>query len=256
MLNHRNTGIAFLAFLAILFYGITNANWPLWPVWALFLIFIFILFLGTVRIGMRFFLPSINNGNEKLPHVALTFDDGPDSATLDVAACLERHGVRGTFFLIGHKIEINPQIVNTLHQSGHLVGSHSYFHKWFLPLRFPAVQISEILRTNAIIESIINKKPRWYRPPFGITNPWVAKAVKHTDMVSIGWSVRSFDTVIGAGDLLSKRLKSRVKNGSVILLHDGGTGLVGFLDTFIPWLKQSGYQIVSLEDLINEKAYR
>jgi peptidoglycan-N-acetylglucosamine deacetylase len=256
MLNYRNTGIAFLAFLAILFYGITNSNWPFWPVWALFLIFIFILFLGTVRIGMRFFLPSKNSGNDKLPHVALTFDDGPDAATLDVAACLERHDVRGTFFLIGHKIEINPQIVNTLHQSGHLVGSHSYFHKWFLPLRFPAVQISEILRTNALIERIINKKPRWYRPPFGITNPWVAKAVKQTDMVSVGWSVRSFDTVIGAGDLLSKRLKSRVKNGSVILLHDGGTGLVGFLDTFIPWLKQSGYQIVSLEELINEKAYR
>lgn len=256
MLNYRNTGIAFLAFLAILFYGITNQDWPFWPVWALFITFIFILFLGTVRIGMRFFLPSKNNGNEKLPHVALTFDDGPDAATLDVAGCLERHDVRGTFFLIGQKIEINPQIVNTLHQSGHLVGSHSYFHKWFLPLRFPAVQISEILRTNALIERIINKKPRWYRPPFGITNPWVAKAVKRTDMVSIGWSVRSFDTVIGAGDLLSKRLKSRVKNGSVILLHDGGTGLVGFLDTFIPWLKQSGYNIVSLEELINEKAYR
>jgi len=256
MLNHRNTGIAFIALLAILIFGITNHSWPLWSVFALFVVFIFILFLGTVRIVMRFFLPSKISGSTKLPQVALTFDDGPDDATLAVAACLERHDVRGTFFLIGHKIEINPQIVNKLHVSGHLVGSHSYWHKWYLPLRFPAVQITEILRTNALIERILNKKPRWYRPPFGITNPWVAKAVKATDMVSVGWSVRSFDTVIGAGDLLSKRLKRKVKNGSVILLHDGGTGLVGFLDTFIPWLKQSGYQIVSLEELIDEKAYR
>jgi peptidoglycan-N-acetylglucosamine deacetylase len=256
MLNHRNTGIAFLALLAILIFGITNLSWPLWSVFVLFVVFVFILFLGTVRIVMRFFLPSKISGSAKMPHVALTFDDGPDDATLAVAACLERHNVRGTFFLIGQKIEINPQIVSKLHVSGHLVGSHSYWHKWYLPLRFPAVQISEILRTNALIERIINKKPRWYRPPFGITNPWVAKAVKATDMVSVGWSVRSFDTIIGAGDLLSKRLKRKVKNGSVILLHDKGEGLVGFLDAFIPWLKQSGYQIVSLEELIDEKAYR
>src|SRR4051794_32032773 len=45
-------------------------------------------------------------------YVALTFDDGPDPVTTpQIAAVLEAHGARGTFFVVGARAEAHPDIV-------------------------------------------------------------------------------------------------------------------------------------------------
>jgi peptidoglycan/xylan/chitin deacetylase (PgdA/CDA1 family) len=249
--NWVSFGILLLCLAAIFFL-----NASVWLIAMVAFAYVFVLFLGTVRIQMRFFLPSIVSGDKKLKQVALTFDDGPNEHSLAVASCLERHQVKGTFFLIGHKVSEHPDIVKQLDAAGHLVGNHGYFHQWYFPLKFPAKMRAEIQQTNSAIKSVLGKAPNWFRAPFGLTNPWVAKAVRQSDMRSVAWSVRSYDTVLGAGNLLSMTIKQKVHNGAIILLHESGNGMVGFLDAFIPWLKSSGYQIVSLEELINEKAYR
>src|SRR5260370_42646728 len=44
--------------------------------------------------------------------VALTFDDGPDPrVTPAVLDCLERYGVRASFFCIGRRAETHPELV-------------------------------------------------------------------------------------------------------------------------------------------------
>lgn len=243
----------------IILLSVVTAIWVagLSPWWILVVmgIYFFILFLGTVRIGMRYFLNSRIHGPRTNKQVALTFDDGPDHFTLDVARCLEKHGVRGAFFLIGKKVEQNPETVRELVETGHVVGNHGYYHQWYYPLKFTASIRKEMQMTSSEIYKASGKKTRFFRPPFGITNPRIARAVKAEEFISFGWDVRSFDTVLGTSSQLASRLKRKVKNGSIILLHDTGEGMVGFLDTFIPWLKKKGYEIVSLEKLIHEKAY-
>lgn len=234
------------------FYGRYNAIW----LGVVVLAYLIVLAIGTLKVGWRYYMPLRNHGPRHKKRVALTFDDGPDQFTRDVADCLNRHGVTGTFFVIGHKAEEMPGVLRELDASGHLIANHGFYHKWHYPLQFPAAMRKEMQRTSAVIEKAIGKKTRWFRPPFGITNPWVAKAVRAESLVPIGWDVRSFDTVLGTSERLSSRLKKRVKNGSIILLHDTGEGLVRFLDRFIPWLLEQGYQIDSLENLIHEKAYR
>ncbi len=229
---------------------------PIW--WGLIptLFFLAVMVIGTVSISKRFFLPSRIHGSRQHKQVALTFDDGPDRFTASVADCLSRHQVTGTFFVIGHKVKNQSETVRQIHQHGHVIGNHGYQHRWHFSLQWRKTIIQEIRQTSAAIQEVTGKQPRFFRPPFGITNPRVADAVKKTNMIPVGWDVRSFDTVIGISERLSKRLKRKVQNGSIILLHDSGKGMVGFLDAFIPWLKEQGYQIVSLEKMIDEQAYR
>lgn len=252
---HKTVQIAFalslLSMALAVFVGRKPWFWLVIPV-ALYLV---ILVVGTVRISWRYFLPAHIHGPRSKAQVTLTFDDGPDRYTLDVADCLTRHGVAGTFFLIGKKVADRPEVVQSLFAKGHTVGNHGFHHRWSDPLRFNSTISAGIRQTNTLIEDLTGKRPRFYRPPFGITNPRIAKAVTATRMVPIGWDVRSFDTVLGVSDRLSRRLKAQVRNGSIILLHDTGEGMVGFLDAFIPWLQSEGYHIVPLEQLIDDKAY-
>jgi len=252
----KSVRIAFaLSFLSVLLVAVYTAQsfwWLLIPVVS----YLIVLVAGTVNIGLQFFMPSRIHGSRREQKVALTFDDGPDKYTADVADCLVRHGVTGSFFVIGHKVERHAEVMQQLHQQGHVVGNHGFHHRWNDSLRLVSTIRGEMKQTSEAIEQAIGKKPRFYRPPFGITNPRVAKAVEEEGFVPIGWDVRSYDTVLGISDRLSDRLKRKVRNGSIILLHDTGEGMVGFLDAFIPWMKEQGYQIVSLEKLINEKAYR
>lgn len=256
MTIHKSVNIAFIMSALSVFLTAYYYNFSLWWLLVVVLVYLFVLMLGTVKMGLRFFLQSRIHGSRREKTIALTFDDGPDQHTQAVAECLNKHQVPGAFFLIGHKVESHPEIVQMLHTSGHIVGNHGYYHKWYYPLRYTKIIREEMQKTSAAIERAIGKKTRFFRPPFGITNPRVARAVREENFISIGWDVRSFDTVLGTSERFSKRLKRKVRNGSIILLHDNDEGMVGFLDGFIPWLKEEGYQIVSLEQLLHEKAYQ
>lgn len=254
MLNARKTNLIFFLLLPVTIWLAYNHDFW-WALLAVILVYIAVLVAGTVNIGLRFFLPAHNHGNRDAKMVALTFDDGPDDATLPVAECLAAQNVEGAFFLIGSRVKTKPEVVVRLTELGHIIGNHGYDHKWWFPLQLPALILKEISLCQSEIERVTGLKPRFFRPPFGITNPWVAKAVRRSGLLPVGWDVRSFDTVIGVSERLSKRLKRKVRNGSVILLHENGEGMVGFLNAFIPWLREQGYEIVSLDKLIHEQAY-
>lgn len=72
----------------------------------------------------------------EVPLVSFTFDDVPDSALHNGASILERHGVRGTFYIaggLGGRVEsdrtlISPEGCADLASCGHEVGCHTYSH--------------------------------------------------------------------------------------------------------------------------------
>lgn len=256
MLNHRIARNLFLLIVLLLaaFAGYGALSW-----WWLTLptgLFVFLLFIGTVMIRARYFLPLRNHGDRSRREVALTFDDGPRDITLPIARCLDKHGVQGTFFLIGENVRKKPEVVEELVRSGHTVGNHGYYHKWWFPLRWTRNMVREMEACEKAIEQAAGVRPRWFRPPFGLTNPRVAAAVLRHEVVPVGWDVRSYDTVIGTSSMLSARLRKSVRPGSIILLHDTNEELVAFLDAFLPWLQSEGFKVVPLEKMIHETPYR
>lgn len=152
--------------------------------------------------------------------VLLTFDDGPHPTnTPKVLDVLKRHNVKAMFFCIGKEAEKYPEIVQRIVAEGHTIGQHSYSHN---PMHYfcgAKHYRSELLKAHKVFEAI-GVEILCFRPPLGITNYMVRKAVKAMNYKVVGWSVRSFDTRGKRVDKVMARIRDQITQGSVILLHD------------------------------------
>lgn len=182
--------------------------------------------------------------------IFITFDDGPDRyETPLILDVLKKHNIRAAFFVIGNKAGQHPELLKRMHDEGHVVGNHSFDHANFFPLKSRRTIINEIEKTQRIINSAAAGNALFFRPPFGVTNPMIAAAVKKMGLVTVGWSLRSFDTVIKNNDKLLDRLLKRTHNGAIVLFHDRIKGMHFVLDKYIKALKTRQYRFETLDKL-------
>jgi peptidoglycan/xylan/chitin deacetylase (PgdA/CDA1 family) len=114
---------------------------------------------------------------------------------------------------------------------------------------------AELLKTNDLIDSLIGKKMKFFRPPYGVTNPNLAKAITQLNFHSIGWNIRSMDTVVKVEQKLLSNIIPKLKPGSIVLLHDTAQITIANLQTIIDAIKAQGFTIVRLDKLINIEPY-
>ncbi len=227
-----------------------------WTVYVLVgMIFIFFQVYGALYMSSGFFLPAICCGKEDTKSIALTFDDGPDADhTRKLLAILKKHQLEGCFFCIGDRISNHPDIVKQMHNEGHIIGNHSFRHQWNFDFLSSKNMHEELFHTDDAIETVIGVRPRFFRPPYGVTNPNLARAVGN-DYRVIGWSVRSFDTVIKDPEKLLKRVTKKLKAGDIVLFHDHCEVMLQILPDFIKHVESTGLKIVRLDKLIGESPY-
>ena len=111
--------------------------------------------------------------------------------------------------------------------------------------------IEEIEKCDEVISRIGNIKSNLYRPPFGVTNPNIAKAISKTQKKSIGWNVRSLDTVIDDEKKIYNRITKNLKPGSIILLHDTSEKTYHVLVELLLFLKRENYSTFTVDSMIN-----
>ena len=224
--------------------------------WILALVYVAIVAYGSAVLSAQFFMPVRYEGSLESNSVALTFDDGPIAGrTEEILKILESHDVQAAFFCIGNRVEANPELTKRIYESGHLIGNHSYWHRATFDLQSATAIKNELTITDDAIVKAIGVKPALFRPPYGVTNPMVASAVKKGGYQAIGWSVRSFDTVIKDSKVLMKRITRSLKGGDVILLHDYSNTTLEILPELLNHIKKVGLKIVRVDQLLNEKAY-
>lgn len=190
--------------------------------------------------------------------IALTFDDGPHPVrTREVLDVLSEHGVEAAFFLIGEKAVENEDTVREIVSRGHIVGNHTAVHSVGFTFSGRKSVVKEIERCSDMLEYITGRRPRFFRPPFGVTNPAVGYAVRSLDMESAGWSVRSFDTRGESRDRVFARVVSgcRGKCGEVILLHDRCEGSAELVRRIIRHFRAEGYEFVRLDKMFGVEPY-
>ncbi|WP_281231229.1 polysaccharide deacetylase family protein [Flavobacterium gelatinilyticum] len=211
---------------------------------------------GSARISSNYHIKTFcSNPLETEKKIALTFDDGPSIYTLEVLNLLKKYNAKATFFCIGKNIEQHPEILQKVIDEGHLLGNHSYSHSKFFDF-YNAKKITEELRkTDELLEKFTSKKINFFRPPYGVTTPSIRRALKVTQHKTIGWNIRSLDGGTTNVELILSRIKKRVSPGGIVLLHDTGTHSVFVLEQFLQFLQQNNYQVVSIEELLNFKAY-
>lgn len=212
---------------------------------------------ASADIGSRVYLKSVCRYNTDERVVALTFDDGPHATmTPRVLDVLKRYDVPATFFLIGENVDRHPEIVKRIVSEGHIVGNHTYSHRGTFPLASVSDVRVELQRCYEAIQRAVGKSPKLFRPPFGVTNPMIGSAVKAKQLNSIGWSIRSLDTISSRSrEEVCERIVKRLHPGAIILLHDRCDDADVLLQQLIPQIIDKGYRIVSLQKFIKEEIY-
>jgi peptidoglycan/xylan/chitin deacetylase (PgdA/CDA1 family) len=214
-----------------------------------------VLVIGSFFISLNFHLKAYcGNPLETKKIIALTFDDGPNENTLPVLDALKKWDVKATFFCIGKNIEKHPEILKRIIDEGHIVGNHSYSHSNFFDFYRKNRVIKEIRKTDALIESISGKKAQLFRPPYGVTNPSIRRALEVTRHKVIGWNIRSLDGILKNEKIIFARIKNRIAPGGIVLLHDT-SHTVNILERLMLYLGEKKYKVVSIEELLNLKAY-
>jgi peptidoglycan/xylan/chitin deacetylase (PgdA/CDA1 family) len=256
MLNHRNSSVFFCAILGFLLglnYFIPFSKWLyVAPIVA----FSLLVFYGTVTVGSNYYLPVLCQGPFNQKEIAITFDDGPVEKNTDqILDILKQNNLHATFFCIGKNMAATPDIVKRIVQEGHTLGNHSYSHHFFFDMYSTKKMKHELGETNNLVEKLVNKKMKLFRPPYGVINPNLTRAIRALDFSPVGWSVRSMDTVTKDPEVLLKKISDKIQPGAVFLFHDTASATIASLQKFINIVTEKGFRVVPLENLLNVKAY-
>ncbi|MDE6276364.1 MAG: polysaccharide deacetylase family protein [Clostridia bacterium] len=190
---------------------------------------------------------------EKL--VALTFDAawGADK-TQGILDILDKHGVEGTFFLVGFWIDKYPDMVKKIAESGCDIGNHSNNHLNMSTLSREKIA-EELDYVTDGVKQLTGIETKFFRPPFGDYNNTLLEVVEEKNMIGVQWTVDSLDWKgLSATEILS-RVNKGVKNGSIILFHNNSDNILDALPLVIANLKNKGYKMVKISDLVYQDGY-
>ncbi len=177
--------------------------------------------------------------------VYLTFDDGPDAEqTPRVLDVLKRNNAKAVFFCIGSRIAGNESLLKRMTDEGHQIGIHSFSHANGFPLFGRRRMIADIRQCQQTIEQATGATTTLFRPPFGVTNPTIGKAVKNLNLKTIGWTIRTYDTNGANNAKIARRISRQLRPGAIILLHDRLPQSAERLQMVIDTVKKAGYEIV------------
>jgi peptidoglycan/xylan/chitin deacetylase (PgdA/CDA1 family) len=257
MLTFKNINTLTIILIIVLVISDYYFNIPMAIYITIILIWLIITTIGSFNITWNYHLTAYNSNtdiNEKL--IAITFDDGPNGKfTPQILELLKTYNAKATFFCTGKQIEQHQNIIKSIISNGHTLGNHSYSHSPYFDFYGKQKVITEIKKTNDLIESIIGKKMNLFRPPYGVTNPSITKAIKETKHQVVGWNIRSLDTIKTNEQEILNRITRNISPGSVILLHDSKEITISILEQLLLFLQQNGYQSITIDTLFNIEAY-
>ena len=184
-------------------------------------------------------------------YVALTFDDGPHpSLTPKVLDILQRHGAKGTFFMLGQNADRYKSVVARAASEGHELGVHTWSHIKMNSSSRAKVD-SEISRTQKVIAAASGISPRVMRPPYGATNKTLIDHMYNRyGMASILWDVDTLDWRKPGVEKVINTAVNKATPGSIILVHDIHASTVAALEGIVTGLKARGFQMVTVSELM------
>ncbi|PSB26509.1 chitooligosaccharide deacetylase NodB-like protein [Stenomitos frigidus ULC18] len=195
------------------------------------------------------------SGNDADRTIALTFDDGPHPRyTPQLLEQLERYSVTASFFWLGACVHRSPAIARAVHTQGHWLGLHGYDHQSF-PLLSESALRQTLIDTQVEITRACQLPPtavRDVRPPNGLFTPHTLALLQQWEYRPVMWSVVPEDWVRPGATTVVQRILQQVKNGSIIVLHDGYHGGADVAETaaqLIPLLLAQNYRFVSINQL-------
>lgn len=207
---------------------------------------------------------NIYNGEEG-KRVFLTFDDGPSkSVTPHILDLLKFHNIKATFFVLGSRVKLNPDIVKREYDEGHYIANHGYSHKYSSIYAKPENVIEEYNKTEAEIRKALNNQnysSHLFRFPGGSIGgeynkikKSAKKQLKEKQIAYLDWNALTSDAA-GANtkEKILKNMKKTVGNyqNVVLLMHDAPDKKLTYetLEDVITYLTEKGYSFKNFNNI-------
>lgn len=224
----------------------------------------------AILLGIAFFVRNesnmleVSSNSKMLPiysvnieekKVALTMNCAWNADDIDlILETLDKTNTKITFFMVGDWVDKYPEAVKKISDAGHEIGNHSNTHPHVNNLSYED-NVKQIETCNTKIERITNKKTNLYRAPYGEYNDTVLKSAESINCKTIQWNLDTLDYKGLTGIEMWNRLDGKLSQGSIILMHNGTDHTADSLELLINNIKNSGFEIVTVSDLIYESDY-
>ncbi len=156
--------------------------------------------------------------------------------------------------MVGEWVDKFPEAVKKISEAGHEIANHSNTHPHVNNLTLEKNE-EQIKQCADKIEKITGKRTTLYRGPYGEYNDIVLKAAEQQGHQTIQWSLDTLDYTGLTGEQMWQRLNGKIKNGSIILMHNGTKHTKDALDKIIYNIEQSRYNIVTVSELIYKENF-
>ena len=187
----------------------------------------------------------------------LTFDAGYENGyTADILDVLAKHKVPAAFFLTGHYVDKNADLVRRMVEDGHIVGNHTMHHPDMSKMATKEAFAKELQELEELFQKATGKElPKFYRPPQGVYSEENLKMAQELGYNTVFWSLAYADWDNDNQPSPEKafgKLLPRTHNGAVVLLHSTSKTNAQILDELLTKWEGLGYSFGNLEELFSK----
>ncbi|MEP6808878.1 MAG: polysaccharide deacetylase family protein [Chthoniobacterales bacterium] len=185
------------------------------------------------------------------PYIAMTFDDGPHATlTPKLLDLLAARKMKVTFFVVGQNAAEYPAILARAAREGHEIANHSWSHPNLAKMSDEAVR-RELQKTDDAIKAATGVRPTLMRPPYGsITarqKAWIHDTFGYRIIL---WDVDPLDWKRPGPSVVTHRILSETRPGSIILSHDIHPGTIEAMPATFEQLQAKGFKFVTVSELL------
>lgn len=207
---------------------------------------------------------NIYKSDEK--RVFLTFDDGPSKTVTPVVLdVLKESNVKATFFVLGSRVELYPDILKREYSEGHYIANHGYSHKYHDIYAVATNVLDEYNKTEECIRSALempNYSSHLFRFPGGLAGgkyanikKEAASLLEENQIAHVDWNALTKDAegTFEKDQLLNNLYNTtQEKNSIVVLMHDAGnkTSTAEALPEVIAYFRNNGYEFKNFYDIM------
>ena len=189
-------------------------------------------------------------GNYKLREIAITIDDGPHELVgEELLDLFKRERIKATFFIVGRRAKVRPDLIKRMVDEGHEIGNHSQNHNRLDQLKGRAMY-REIIDCENVVKAITGRRMSILRPPGMRYNGAVIQAARENGHVVVSWTCAPKDYMDVSPTYIVDNVLSKIENGTILLMHDERPMTVTALARIIPALKREGYTFATITEML------
>ncbi|WP_445670237.1 delta-lactam-biosynthetic de-N-acetylase [Paenibacillus sp. PL2-23] len=192
-------------------------------------------------------------GDTSRKELFLTFDNGYENGlTGKILDVLKEKKVPAAFFVTGHYIKDQPELLKRMAAEGHIIGNHSWSHPDMTSLSEESIKL-ELEKVKEQVRLVAGQQEMEYlRPPRGIFNDKVLATSKAAGYTSVFWSIAYKDWDVRAqkgASFAFQQVTKQLHPGAILLLHAVSQDNADALGSIIDEARRQGYEFQSLDAL-------